>query len=73
MIVSNGLSWKAIGLLNYISEDSNVSLEKLQSISKDKRESIRAGIKELIENGYLEVVQKRNSTGFNGCEYRVIK
>ena len=60
------LSLKAKGLMSYmlsLPEDWDYSVEGLSKSSKDKREPIKSGLKELKENNYLIIEQTRDSKG----------
>lgn len=66
------LSWKAKGLLNYLislPDDWTVHERDLAKRSKDGRDSTRAGIKELIQYGYVVRKRLHDSSGhFAGWE-----
>ncbi|WP_036605308.1 helix-turn-helix domain-containing protein [Paenibacillus assamensis] len=66
------LSWKAKGLLIYLlskPEGWQVYESDLIKRSKDGRDSVRAGIKELISCGYLMRRQIRENGSFGRMEY----
>ena len=71
------LSWKAKGLLAYLlskPDDWEVRLKHLEKQSKDGRDSVATGMKELIECGYCQRSEKRlhDEDGlFTGFEYTV--
>jgi DnaD/phage-associated family protein len=69
------LSWKAKGIMGYLlSKPDNwkTYIADLEKRSKDGRDSVRAGIKELEQRGYLVKVQLRDENGkFKGWEYEV--
>jgi DnaD/phage-associated family protein len=69
------LSWKAKGIMGYLlSKPDNwkTYIADLEKRSKDGRDSVRAGIKELEQRGYLVKVQVRDENGkFKGWEYEV--
>lgn len=69
------LSWKAKGLLTYLmSKPPNweVKLWQLKEASKDGRDSTDAGLKELIEHGYIKRTRLTNKKGqFQGYLYEV--
>ena len=69
------LSLKAKGLLAYLltlPDDWKIYVSELQKHSRDGRDSIRAAINELIENGYLKREETRDERGvFSGVEYHV--
>lgn len=51
------LSWKARGLLWYLStlpEDGHISLAMLTERGPDAHASVRAGLNELVKHGYLD-------------------
>ena len=57
------LSLKAIGLyclIRALPETWNLSVRGLATLSRDRHTSVRAGLKELEEAGYLRVDQGRN-------------
>jgi hypothetical protein len=72
---NSNLSWKAKGLLTYLmskSENWEVKLEFLKTVSTDGRESTNAGLRELIENGYVRRTRLTNQKGrFEGYLYEV--
>lgn len=56
-IQDSNLSWKATGLLTYLlhlPNDWDISTKDLQTRKTDGRDSVRAGIDELIKAGYVE-------------------
>lgn len=60
------LSWKAKGLLGYFlsrPDDWEVSVYDLINRSKDGRDSVYAGMKELREVGYMDRIPDRNEKG----------
>ncbi|MCY6957854.1 helix-turn-helix domain-containing protein [Clostridium brassicae] len=67
------LSWKAKGLLAYLlslPDDWKIYIEELSKHSKDGVKSTSSGIKELIENGYVErSILKDEENKFAGYEY----
>jgi hypothetical protein len=69
------LAWKSKGLLAYLlslPDDWQIYEEEITKHSKDGIKSTRAGIKELIETGYIIRQQTRNEKGkFTGYEYCV--
>lgn len=65
------LSWKAKGIWMYAfsrPDDWEFHLNDLLNQSTDGRESVRTGIKELEENGYLHRVQKRDKGQFSNAD-----
>ncbi|WP_318549346.1 DnaD domain protein [Geobacillus thermoleovorans] len=69
------ISWKAKGMLGYLlSKPDNwqVYIADLENKSKDGRDAVRSGLKELEETGYIRRTKKRNNKGrFEGWEYEV--
>ncbi|GEM_PF-1847306 len=69
------LSWKAKGILTYLlsmPDDWQIYENELVKHSKDGITSLKSGIKELIEFGYIIREQVRNEKGqFKGYEYYV--
>lgn len=69
------LSWKAKGLITYIMSlpsDWVLNVQDLKNRSKDRRDATAAGLRELIENGYCQRTEVRNTDGtFNGYSYEV--
>lgn len=69
------LSWKAKGILTYLlsmPDDWQIYETELVKHSKDGLTSLKSGIKELIELGYIIREQIRNEKGqFKGYEYCV--
>lgn len=67
------LSFKAKGILVYLLSKPNnwkVSVADLVKRSKEQEKSVRAGLKELTEYGYLVVKMGRDSSGkFGSTEY----
>ena len=66
------LSWKARGLLSFLlsfPKDTDFTISELTNLTIDGRDSVKAGIRELIRAGYIRktVAPKRRS----GVEYRV--
>ena len=74
VINDSNLSFKARGLFIFIQsrpEESSLSVEKLANFSKDGKESIRSGLKELETAGYLKRVQTYEESGqFSGYRYQ---
>lgn len=69
------LSWKAKGLLAYLlskPDDWKIYVTELANHAKDKKDSIRAGIKELTECGYISMTRIRDEKNrFKGVQYVV--
>lgn len=66
------LSWKARGLLSFLlsfPKDTDFTISELTNLTIDGRDSVKAGIRELIRAGYIRktVAPKRHG----GIEYRV--
>jgi len=60
------LSWKAKGIYSYIMSlpnNWNIRTSEIENHSTDGRTALLSGIKELINNGYCERVEKRNNQG----------
>jgi len=71
---NRNLSWKAKGLLTYLltlPSDWDVKLSDLENRSTDGRDSTNAGIKELIEAGYITRVPIKENGKFMGYDYSV--
>mgnify|MGYP001455794602 CR=1 FL=1 len=72
---NESLSWKSKGILAYLlslPDDWQIYESELVKHSTDGRDSLRSGIKELIELGYIERVRKQGSDGkFAGYNYTV--
>ena len=69
-IYNNKLSWKAKGLIIYFlsaHNDNSVTFEELRISSKDGRDSLTNGLKELIEHGYIIRTQTRTENGSFGA------
>jgi|SRR5690606_6156707 len=75
MIHDSRLSFKAKGILTYLlsrPDDWQVYEVEIIKHAKDGRDSVRSGIKELIDCGYIERTERRNEKGqFKGYEYEV--
>ena len=71
------ISWKSKGLYCYsstINESEKLTIEKLAKVSKDGRDSIRNGLKELENAGYLSLMESRNEKGqFESFNYELKK
>ena len=69
------LSWKAKGILSYLlslPDDWQIYEVEIQKHSADGITSLKSGIKELMENGYIKREQTRNDKGhFIGYKYQV--
>jgi hypothetical protein len=73
----NSISWKAKGIYFYISstnQDFNkISLDRLKDISLDGITSIKSGIKELVSNGYIEIIVGKENGRFTSPYYKILK
>lgn len=73
----NKLSWKAKGILSYLlslPDDWQIYETELVKHSTDGRDSLKSGISELLEAGYIERIEKRNEKGhFKGYNYTVFE
>ena len=71
------LSWKAKGVLTYLlslPDDWQIYESEIKKHAKDGRDSLAAGIKELIENGYINRERIRDEKGhLKGYEYQVFE
>ena len=69
----NQISWKAKGILAYLlslPDDWQIYESEVASHSSDGLDSLSSGIKELIEQGYINRERKRNDNGqLKGYEY----
>ena len=69
------LSWKSKGILAYLlslPDDWQIYETELEKHSTDGLSSLRSGLKELMENGYVNRIQNRNGKGqFVSYEYQV--
>lgn len=76
-IHNNNLSWKAKGILLYLlsrPDDWQVYETELQKHAADGRDSLRTGIKELEQAGYIHRTRKRNEKGqLKEYEYQVFE
>ena len=69
------LSWKAKGILSVMlssPENRDCSIEWLASTSKNGKSSVRSGLKELEEQGYLKRQPVREHGKFAYWEYRIL-
>lgn len=74
MLSDSKISWKAKGILAYLLSKPDGWVTYLVDIEKqstDGRDSVRAGVKELLESGYLERKRVREGGKFRGWEYSV--
>ena len=76
-IHDNNLSWKAKGVLLYLlsrPDDWQIYEIELTKHSSDGRDSLRTGIKELEEVGYIQRKRLRDDKGhFREYEYKVFE
>lgn len=74
-IYNNDLSWKAKGILLYLlsrPDDWQVYETELQKNASDGKDSLKSGIKELEDVGYILRSRKRDKNGkFSGYDYCV--
>lgn len=67
------LSWKARGLVAYLASHRvgwETSLEQLARAGKDGKDSVAAGLRELVDLGYLKVDRQRDEHGrLSGTDY----
>lgn len=74
ILSDDGISWKAKGILIYLlsKPDDWVTYQTdIEKRSTDGRDSVRSGIKELIDAGYMERIRVREKGRFKGWEYSV--
>lgn len=76
-IHDDNLSWKAKGILLYLlsrPDDWRIYETELNKHSSDGRDSLRTGIKELEEAGYIHRTRRRNEKGqLREYEYQVFE
>lgn len=76
-IHNNNLSWKAKGILLYLlsrPDDWQVYETELQKHAADGKDSLKSGIKELEEVGYIKRDRKRDDKGhFREYDYQVFE
>lgn len=76
-IHDDNLSWKAKGILLYLlsrPDDWKIYETELNKHSSDGRDSLRTGIKELEEAGYIHRTRRRNEKGqLREYEYQVFE
>lgn len=66
------LSWKARGLLSFLlsfPRDTDFTISELTNLTVEGRDSVKAGIRELIQAGYIKPTEAKRRHG--GIEYRV--
>ena len=66
------LSWKARGLLSFLltfPRDTDFTISELTNLTVEGRDSVKAGIRELIQAGYIRKTAAPKRRG--GVEYRV--
>lgn len=73
MLMSDKLSWRAIGILNYIheKEGKDITIEKLSELSSDGKDAVRTAMSELINLGFVERIRLRDGSSFGKCIYEV--
>lgn len=57
------ISWKAKGILVYLSNNSSIVFDKLLEVSKDRRTALQNGLQELKLGGYLDRFAIRDDFG----------
>ncbi|MGN5882724.1 conserved phage C-terminal domain-containing protein [Staphylococcus simulans] len=76
-ILNSNLSWKAKGILLYLlsrPDDWQVYETELQKHAADGKDSLKSGIKELEEVGYIKRNRKRDDKGhFREYDYQVFE
>lgn len=70
----NKLSWKAKGIYAQLcslpdSDSWDYSQKGLQTLASDGRKSLEAGLRELKQFGYLDIIQVRKADGRISYEY----
>jgi hypothetical protein len=73
-IFDDKLSWKAKGIMTYFlarPDDWEFYMIEVAKNATDGKDSLRKGIKELEEAGYIERTGKRTGGQFKGYEYNV--
>lgn len=76
MLSDNRLSWKAKGILTYLLSKPNdweVRVTDIIKQSKDGRDAVYSGIKELEQYGYIKREQIRDNGTFKGLRYVVFE
>lgn len=74
IFTNSNLSWKAKGLMGYFlsrPDDWKINLKDLYNQSTDGYDSVKSGLKELKNNGYIELVPIRNKGKIVSWEYIV--
>ncbi len=74
IFINSNLSWKAKGLMGYFlsrPEDWKIHLKDLYNQSTDGFDSVKSGLKELKNHGYIELVPMRNKGKIVSWEYIV--
>ncbi|NLD48085.1 MAG: hypothetical protein GX660_12985 [Clostridiaceae bacterium] len=74
IFLNSNLSWKAKGLMGYFlsrPEDWKIHLKDLYNQSTDGFDSVKSGLRELKENGYIELIAKREKGRIVSWEYIV--
>lgn len=70
--VINNLSARAMGLLlTFMERGENASLMEIMEAKPDGTRTLRAGLRELEEGGYLVRIYKRKGARLNGTSWRV--
>lgn len=76
MILDKRLSWKAKGILGYFlarPDDWQFYMTEIVNHSKDGKDSLRKGIEELEQCGYIKRTKKMDKGKFKGYEYDVFE
>ncbi|MEK5175109.1 conserved phage C-terminal domain-containing protein [Heyndrickxia sp. FSL W8-0496] len=74
IFTNSDISWKAKGILGYLlskPDDWVTYITDLEKRSTDGRDSVRKGLKELEDHGYLRRKRVRDGGKFKGWEYTV--
>lgn len=58
--ISLGAKGVYISILSLLDSNINISITYLYSLSSDKKETTDGYIEELIENGYIKIVEENN-------------
>src|SRR5690606_38416389 len=74
MLSDSNISWKAKGILSYLLSKPDEWITYVADIEKrstDGKDSVRSGMKELEDAGYIERKRIREKGRFKGWEYHV--
>ena len=58
--ISLGAKAVYISIISLLDSDKNISITYLYSLSSDKKETTDSDIEELIDNGYIRIVEEDN-------------